>query len=404
MTPETTLGCEPIVEPTPTISTGLHRLRLLPDMRLLLGTFFGDVERAVRRVDVECYIVNSDVLGRLLGIALVKAAKRGVRTRLLYDPIGSEKADPAFFDELREGGVEVRAYRDKTSALFGRGSTFTRDHGRIMVVDDAAYTGGAAWGDQWLPAELGGRGWHDVCHRIEGPVVHDFEKLFEKRFSESDGHVDPCNFDTEDRYPDVRLLSDTPDTYNVVEPVHREAIDAAKRRVWIANAYFYPSKLMKESLYRAVERGVDVRIITVGDTDLPLIKRAARADYEEWLEHGLQMLEYQPTVMHSKYLIADDDWCSIGTYNANPTSTGLVNEVNLVVRHPAFVEQVVLQFERDLAHSAPVTVEQARDRSLLTRAGDAMRATFLRAVDVAVGETYQDKHAPGAKDDPDKCE
>jgi phosphatidylserine/phosphatidylglycerophosphate/cardiolipin synthase-like enzyme len=143
MTAETTLGCEPIVAPTPTIATSLHRLRLLPDMRLLLDTFFGDVDRAVRRVDVECYIVNSDVLGRLLGIALVRAAKRGVRTRLLYDPIGSEKADPALFDELREGGVEVRAYRDKTSALFGKGSTFTRDHGRIMLVDDAAYTGGA---------------------------------------------------------------------------------------------------------------------------------------------------------------------------------------------------------------------------------------------------------------------
>jgi cardiolipin synthase len=273
-----------------------------------------------------------------------------------------------------------------------------------MVVDDAAYTGGAAWGDQWLPAELGGRGWHDVCHRIEGPVVHDFEKLFSNRWNESDGHVDPCNFDTEDRYPDVRLLSDTPDTYNVVEPAHREIIDSAQRRVWMANAYFYPSKLMKESLYRAVERGVDVRVITVGDTDLPIIKRAARADYEEWLAHGLKLYEYQPTVMHSKYLVADDDLCSIGTYNANPTSTGLVNEVNLMVKAPAFVAEVVRQFERDLAHSAEVTVEQARDRSLLTRAGDSLRATFLRAVDVVVGETYQDKRAPDAKDDGDKCD
>ena len=151
---------------------------------------------------------------------------------------------------------------------------------------------------------------------------------------------------------------------------------------------------MKESLYRAVERGIDVRIISVGDTDLPIIKRAARADYEEWLEHGLKLYEYQPTVMHSKYLLVDEGWCSIGTYNANPTSTGLVNEVNLIVEHPAFVREVAQQFERDLAHSEAVTLEMANARSIGTRIGDAARAKFLRAVDLVVGETYQDKHAP----------
>jgi cardiolipin synthase len=388
------LGCEPPVEPTPTISTGLHQLRLLPDMRLLLDTFFGDVERARRRVDVECYIVNSDVLGRLLGIALVKAAQRGVRTRLLFDPIGSEKADPAFFDELRANGVEVRAYRNNLKGLLGRGRTLTRDHGRIMVVDDCAYTGGAAWGDQWLPAEKGGHGWHDVCHRVEGPVVQDFAELFSRRWDEATGEACPCNYDTEDRFPDVRLVSDTPDSVNVIEPLHREAIDGARRRVWIANAYFYPSQLLKETIYRAAARGLEVRLITVDETDLPIIKSAARADYEEWITNGIEVREYQPAIMHSKYLVIDDAWCSIGTWNANPTSTGLVNEVNLIIKHPGFVAEVARQFERDLANSAPVTVEMARQRTLGTRVVDAVGAKLLRAVDLVVGQTYQDERAP----------
>jgi cardiolipin synthase len=389
-------GLEPALPPTPTIDTGTHRLRLLPDMRQLLDTFFADVAQARERVDVECYIVNSDVLGRMLGEALVGAVQRGVKVRLLFDPLGSEKADPAFFDELRARGVAVRAYRG-SNRLLGKGNALTHDHGRIMLIDGVAYTGGAAWGDQWLPAEAGGKGWHDVCHRVQGPVVDAFAELFERRWAEATGEFTPCNFDTQDAYPDVRLLADTPDSVNVVEPAHREAIDGAKRRVWIANAYFYASRLLEASLCAAAARGVDVRLISVDDTDLPLIKGAARNRYRTWLERGILIYEYQPTVMHSKYLLVDDAWCSIGTWNANPTSTGLVNEINMICTHPAFVAEVAAQFERDLANSRQVTLEMTGQRSLTTRVADAARAAFLRAIDLTVGETHQDRHRRGDK-------
>ncbi len=394
------LGGEPRVPATPTIITRNHRLRLLPDMRVLLDTFFGDVERATQRVDVECFIVNDDVLGHLLGIALANAAARGVRTRLLYDPLGSQTTAASFFENLREQGVDVRPYRDIGFTLVGKGRFVTRDHGRVMVVDNAAYTGGAAWGDQWLPAEEGGKGWHDVCCRAEGLLVEDFAALFEQRWREALGDVAPKDFDTGDRYPDVRLVSDTPDEHDVIVPLHCEAIARAERRVWLAHAYFYPSQVMKHALYAAASRGVDVRVITVGETDLPIMKRAARADYEEWLANGLRIHEYAPTVMHCKYAVVDDDWCSVGTYNANPTSSGVVNEVNLLVYDRAYVAELAAQFERDLAVSEAVTVESARDRTVLRRIGDRLAATALKASDAVMGPRHEGARAGDGSEKP----
>ena len=142
---------------------GPHRTWLLGDMGAFLERFFADVEHARRRVLIECFIVRDDVLGRRLGDALARAAARGVQVRLLYDPMGSRKTRAAFFAGLRARGVDTRFYGREAGPL-ARFWPRARNHSRIYVVDDVAYTGGHAWGDE-------GTGERPGRARVAGPLL-----------------------------------------------------------------------------------------------------------------------------------------------------------------------------------------------------------------------------------------
>jgi cardiolipin synthase len=388
--------------PDPPIATKLHTLVLLPEVEHMLRAILADVERARSRVYFECYIFVDDTLGRMIGEALARAAQRGVPVRLLIDPLGSQQADGTYFDDLRARGVDVRAYR-RHGMLLGESSFAPRDHSRIMVVDDAGYTGGAAWSDEWLPEAWGGGGWHDVCVRVEGPCVSDFLRAFEQRWHEAQGgDITPRDIDTQGAYPDVRLVADTTHRESLVYLCHREAIARAKTRVWMENAYFFPSIPLLHDLYEAAARGVDVQIMLPGESDLPIMKRAALSEYAAWLDHGLVLWEYRGfgggeepegpggmkrRIMHSKIAVIDDDWCTIGTFNANPSSLALANEVNLFVSDPAFVARVARLFEEDRTKCQRVTKESTLERSLLDRVGDALANNAVTLLDVAFGPT-----------------
>jgi cardiolipin synthase A/B len=371
-------------DPSEPVRTANHVVRLLPDMHLLLDSVYADVDRARGRVMVQCFIFRDDELGKQFAEVLARAAARGVPTRLLYDPLGSHETDESFFESLRAQGIQVRAYRHLPLVL-GTADPWPREHGRIIVADDAAYTGGAAWAKPWLPLDRGGDGWHDVCSRTQGPCVEDFVALFEQRWREADGGERLRDYDTEDRYPDLRLVSDTPKRDSLVYNLHEDAFSQARRRIWIANAYFYPPASMLEALTRAAARGVDVRVVLPGESDLPTIQRAAAADYGDWLRRGLRVFEYQTVVMHSKYAVVDDDWCSVGTFNANATSVGLTNEVNLFVYDPAFVAHCAAQFERDLALSNEVTPEALGDQGFVEQTVNEFGRDVMRVVDAVWG-------------------
>jgi cardiolipin synthase A/B len=367
----------------PPILTAQHALTLLPGMDAMLAAIARDVDQAKTRVAIETYIYRDDKLGRSFGDALARAAARGVPTRLLYDPLGSEKTDPAFFDELRARGVEVRAYRP--AAILIR-TSWPRDHSRIIVIDGAAYTGGAAWGDEWLPKKHGGDGWHDVCLRAAGPVVEDFARLFEQRWKEAGLEIAaPLDFSTGDKYPDVELIGDTPDSKHRVYDRYREAIQRARRRVWIENSYFFPPPALLKDLYDAAARGVDVRVILPGESDLPILKRAARAEFSVWIDRGIRIFEYEPCMLHGKFAVIDDDWCTVGTFNANPTSVGLVNEVNLFVFDPTFVSRVAHLFAADLQRSREVTLEALEARPLLEQTVDQLANDTMNLIDIVIG-------------------
>jgi cardiolipin synthase A/B len=348
---------------------GGSRMEVMGDMGAFADVVLGGIDRATRRVDVESFIVRHDRLGRALGRALVAAVARGVRCRLLYDPLGCRLTKSSFFGELRRAGVEVRAYGWVGALLFGRPAA--RNHARVIVVDDRAFTGGHAWGDEWLPKARGGHGWHDVCCGVSGAIVEDFAGLFEQHWRQALDEAPLTDFLGEIR-DGLRLVCDAPIHKSVVLAGYLNAIDRARRRIWIGNSYFYPTTGFFQALVAACRRGVEVRVMVPGITDVPIIQWAARAAYGRWMREGIEIWEYRDVVMHSKYAIFDDDCCVIGTFNANAASVVAAIEVVLVSRVKAQVVQAELQFRKDLSASRRVDEESLRRRSLLRRVLDRL--------------------------------
>jgi len=330
-------------------------MQVIADMGAFADRVLGDIRGARRRVDVECFIVRADKLGGELARALAEAAGRGVRCRLLYDPLGCRTTPRSYFAALAEKGVEVRRFGWVGALLVGRliNRPAARNHARVIVVDDVAYTGGHAWGDEWWPAARGGQGWHDVCCAVEGAIVDDFATLFEKHWSESNAARPIGDYAGEPR-DGLRVVSDAPVKQSVILGRYLEAIAAARRRVWLANAYFFPPRSLRDALVKARARGVDVKVVVPGISDVPIVQYAAQAHYRRWLAAGLELWEYQRVMMHSKYALVDDDWCLIGTFNANVASVAFAIEVALVSHRPIDGAAVASQLERDIAASRPV--------------------------------------------------
>ena len=348
-------------------------------MEVILGALREDVARARDRVWIATYIYRDDRLGRSFADELARAVDRGVDVRLLYDALGSNKTSASFFRLLRARGIHARAYRPLDVVL--QNGMWPREHSRLIVVDGAAYTGGAAWGDEWLPQREGGKGWHEVCCRVEGPCVEDFRRAFARRWSESlraRGGNEVWAYATGSKYDDVELVTDSPEKRNLVFERHRERVRSATKRVWMENAYFCPPRLLLDDLFAAAARGVDVRVIVPGDTDLPSIRRAARADYAQWIDRGVALYEYAPTILHAKFALVDDDWATVGTFNANPTSLRWANEANLFVNDAEFAREAEREFLADLAVSRRVEPRELARRPALEGFGDRAWRAVIR--------------------------
>jgi cardiolipin synthase A/B len=342
-------------------------MTVIGDMGEFSARVLAKIRAATRRVDVECFIVRDDRLGQALGAAMADAVARGVRCRLIYDPLGSRKTRKRFFTALRRAGVEVRAYGWIGALLLGRPAA--RDHARVIIVDDEAYTGGHAWGDEWLPKAQQGHGWHDVCCAVRGPIVGDFAALFEQHWRQAKDEAPVADYLGPVR-DGLRLIGDAPVKKSVVLSGYLDAIARARKRVWIANSYFFPTRRLHTALVDACRRGVDVKVMLPAISDLPIIQWAARAAYPRWMRAGIEVWEYQDVVMHAKYAVFDDDCCVIGTFNANAVSVFAAIEVVLVSRTADDVAQAQQQFRRDLAASRRVDQAALRQRSLLSRMRD----------------------------------
>jgi cardiolipin synthase A/B len=341
------------------------------------------IRSAKRSIDFETYIYWSGTVGREFGDALAERARAGVPTHLLIDWLGSTRADEKILDTMRDAGVEIVRYRPLRWYSVDRINH--RTHRKLLVVDGrVGFTGGVGIADQWLGHAQDKEHWRDSHFRVEGPVVAQLQAAFLDNWVEAEGHV----LDGEAYFP--RLVPVGADFAQVFRSAPGEgsasmrlmyllAIAAATRRILIANAYFVPDSQTVAMLVEARRRGADVEIVVPGPVlDAQIVRRASRATWGPLLEAGVRIYEYQPTMYHTKVMVVDDLWASVGSTNFDDRSFRLNDEANLNVLDAAFGREQARVFDEDRRRSRQVTLEAWRRRPLRERLQERW-ATLVRS-------------------------
>ncbi|HEX4439220.1 MAG TPA: phospholipase D-like domain-containing protein [Thermoanaerobaculia bacterium] len=342
------------------------------------GAMLSAVRAAREEVLLESYIFKDDATGDAFARELCDAALRGVRVRVLADGFGSFETKRRFWGWMRESGVQARLFHP---IGFPPRWLMFRDHRKILVADRrVAFTGGMNIGEEYGASSPSAKprpgGWRDTHACVEGPAAREMALVFEESWLRAGGErigIQEAEEDLGAPGARVMILDSRPGRGSVETASVLSAIVAgARRRIWITMAYFAPRTRAARYLGRAARRGVDVRMILPGKTDVTLVRHAGHGFYASLLAAGVRIFEYQAAVLHAKTMVADGLFSVIGSSNYDFRSFELNAECNFVVRDAATAAVMEGRFEKDLASSDEILKLPWRKRSGWHRSFDAL--------------------------------
>ncbi len=337
-----------------------------------------EIEAARDEVLMESYILRDDSTGRALLDALGRAVRRGVVVRVLADALGSAATRSAFWSEMRQRGVHLRLFHRLLPHLWAQAF---RDHRKILVVDRrVAFTGGMNVGDDYGSSWHARPGlWRDTHVRVEGATAWEMAVVFGEGWTHAGGERFAIAPLEESGSGDGRILvlDSRPGRGHLESAsVLAAIVGAARDFVWITNSYFAPMTSAVEALTRAAGRGVDVRLLLPGLSDVPLIRHAGHGYFDALLARGVRISEYQRAVLHAKTLVADGLVSIVGSSNLDFRSFRFNAECNLVILDDRTGDTMAQAFRNDLVHAMPVDLDAWPRRGRLHRLGDVL-ARFL---------------------------
>ncbi len=336
------------------------------------------IENAATEILLESYIFRDDSTGREILDLLRMASARGVAIRVLADAFGSLGTRSGFWSEMRASGCEVRLFHPAFPRFWNH---FFRDHRKILVVDRrVGFTGGMNIAEEYGSprARPRGRPWRDTHARVEGPAAWELALVFSEAWHRAGGtplEIGPLEVEDAEATSgervlvlDSRPLRGHQESASVLSAI----VGAARRSVLITNAYFAPRSVAIQILGAAARRGVDVRLMLPGASDLPLLRHAGHGYYEELLATGVRIFEYTAAVLHAKTMVADGFVSVVGSTNLDFRSFRFNAECNLVVLGEETGASMATVFEEDLSRSEEIREELWNRRGLGHRWGDAL--------------------------------
>jgi cardiolipin synthase len=353
-------------------ATGGNRYTVLTNGDQIFPSMMAAVQGAQRRISFESYIYNKGTVGEQFTQAFVAAARRGVQVNLVVDAMGSDKIPKEWQEQLRAAGVKVGEFgQPKWYALE---ELNYRTHRKILVVDGRiGFTGGVGLDDQWLGNAQDREHWRDTMVRVEGPVVRMMEGAFNENFVETLGPVTPI-VDPPEQVPaspldSAMVLRSSPTGgSNDLKRLYLIAIASARRTLDICSPYFLTDESSEWALQQARQRGVRIRILVEGDTtDAKPVKYASREAYQGLLDQGIELYEYQPTMMHTKTMMIDGVWSMFGSANFDNRSLELNDEMNVAVSDRGLAARLEQDFEQDLRVAKRLDPAQWPRRSVLEK-------------------------------------
>jgi len=294
------------------------------------------VREAQVSITIEAYIYWAGEVGLEFARALAERAKAGVTVKILLDAIGSASIGAEILRLLDEGGCQVAWYNPIHWYTLGRFNN--RTHRKSLIVDgQIAFTGGAGIADHWRGNARGPHEWRDVQVRVEGPAVVPLQAGFAHNWQQSTGEL----LSGWMYYPTIAnrgplaaqtLMSSPESGGSTVRTMYYLSIVCARRSIYIANPYFLPDAVAIDTLIDARKRGIDVKIMVSGiRNDNWIARQNSVRLYGRLLEAGIEIYEYNRTMLHHKTMVVDSVWVTIGTANFDNRSFAHNEESNVCV-------------------------------------------------------------------------
>ena len=339
--------------------TGNH-VRLLQSGVEFFPALITAIDAAQTEIHLETYIFNADPCAETVRDALIRAAQRGVRVRLMIDGIGSRDFPAAWLKLLQAAGVSVLVYRPLVSGWRANPHSLRRLHRKLVVIDARiALIGGMNLIDDYVPIRYEAPRL-DFSVEVQGPLlarIHPSVRRLWWLVALSQLHTGEDKTRLESAWPtdgNVRAAFVVRDNFahrRDIERAYLAALALAREDILIANAYFFPGYRFRRLLKKAAARGVRVQLLVQGHTDHPFFQAAARALYRNLLTAGVAIYEYRVSELHAKVAVVDGYWATVGSSNIDPFSLLLAREANVVVEDAAFSRDLQQRLQQAINQS-----------------------------------------------------
>jgi cardiolipin synthase len=353
--------------------TANNEVKLLINGEEKFPALLKELENAKSHIHIEYYIYEDDITGTQVADILIKKAKEGVEVRFMYDDFGSHSLGKTFVKKLQDAGIQTAPfYKIKWYAFANRLNY--RNHRKIIVIDGmVGFVGGINMSDKYRN-DLNTDNhlyWRDTHLMIKGQATAYLQYLFmgdwnfcsSTSFAYSDTYFIDNTEQENIENEVVQIAASGPDSKQpVIFYSLLEAINSAKKNIYITSPYFIPDESLMDALLIAIQGGLDVKIIIPGESDSKIVNAAASAYYTELLQVGAKIYKYRKGFVHAKTMVIDDDLAIVGSANMDYRSFDLNFEVNAMVYSKNISAQLTQAFEDDLKASELIDAKRWLDR------------------------------------------
>ena len=354
-------------------SVPLYGSRITPytDGKSKMEALLAEIARAKHHIHIQYYIFCDDTTGCRLRDALVAKARQGVEVRILYDDVGCSGVKKSFFEGMRREGIEAFAFLHVKFPLFTSKVNY-RNHRKIAVIDgEVAYTGGMNIADYYINGLPKIGTWRDMHMRIEGDAVNDLQEIFltiwnkeTKQNIGGEAYFPLHKGQSDSTQVVVAIVDRTPKKNSrMLSHAYAMSIYSAQKNVHIVNPYFVPTSSINKALQRTIERGVDVTIMVSSASDIPFTPDAALYKLHKLMKRGATVYMYNGGFHHSKIMMVDDIFCTVGTANLNSRSLRYDYETNAFIFNKEITGELNEMFRNDIEHCTQLTPEFWKKRS-----------------------------------------
>jgi len=372
-------------------STGIpffegNRIEILNNGDAFYPAMLKGICQARCSVTIEAYIYWAGDIGRQFAQALADRAASGVSVKILLDAVGSSTIGDEILEVLEKGGCQLAWYNPARPYSLGRFNH--RTHRKSLIIDGrVAFTGGAGIADHWMGNAQDHLHWRDIQIRLEGPAVVPLQTGFAHNWLQSTGEV-ITGFEF---YPAidepagtlaVQTILSSPETgASTARTFYYLSIAAARRKIYIANPYFIPDQGAIDLLVAAKGRGVDVRIMVAGIfNDNWMARQNSVRLYGPLLKAGIEIFEYNHTMLHQKTMVVDGVWSTVGTTNFDSRSFAHNEENNVCFCDAPLARELEAIFIADIKGCDRMTLDKWRTRPLVDKVAQNVASLFQEQV------------------------